>query len=153
MPFEDVTDCLVGNAVTEIRQGTHDPVIAPTDILLSHSDNERFHLRIDSRPTGIASVFGSIELVRDQPAVPGQNGVGLGHTRYPGQSLAAESFADLGERGSLRIRETQTRRQLRAENAVFGGQVLVLEEQFLIDQAGHVRQQADPAILFHAVGS
>jgi hypothetical protein len=46
----------------------------------------------------------------------------------------------------------QARWQLRPQDAIFGGQVFVLKKQFLIDQAGDVGQQADPAILFHAEG-
>jgi hypothetical protein len=35
------------------------------------------------------------------------------------------------------------------QDAIFGRQVFVLEEEFLIDQAGHVRQQPGPGVLFH----
>jgi hypothetical protein len=72
--------------------------------------------------------------------VPGQDGIWLCDTGHLNQSLAPESFADLGERGPLWIGQTQSRRQVSPQDAVFRSQVLVLEEQFLIDQASHVRQ-------------
>jgi len=55
MPFEHVSDRLVSNVVAQIRQGTGNPVVPPTAILLSHPDNESFQLQIDSRPAGIAA--------------------------------------------------------------------------------------------------
>jgi len=119
MPFEHVSDRLASNGVAQIRQGTGNPVVPPTAILLSHPDNESFHLRIDSRPAGIASAPGSIELLCDQPSIPSENGVRFGYAGYSGQSLAPESFPDLGERRSLQIGKTQTRWQLRPQDAIF----------------------------------
>ena len=152
MPFEHVSDRLVRNLVAQIRQGTDNPVVPPTAILLSHPDDESFQSRIDARPAGIASAPGSVELLCNELSVPSQNGVGFGHAGYLGQSLAPESLPDLGKRGSLRILKAQTPRQLCPQDAIFGGQVFVLKKQFLIDQTGYVGQQADPAILFHAEG-
>ncbi len=150
MPLQDVPHSLVRDRIAEIGQRTNDPVVSPTAILLSHPDDESFHFQIDSRPTGIGSAFGSVELLCDMLSVSSQNGVGFGHASYLGQSFASESLTDLGERGPLRIGKTQTRRQLRPQDAVFSGQIFVLKEQFLIDQTGDVGQQTDPAILFHA---
>jgi hypothetical protein len=36
-----------------------------------------------------------------------------------------------------------------AQNSIFSRQVFILEEQFLVDQAGHVGEQAYPFVLFH----
>jgi hypothetical protein len=38
---------------------------------------------------------------------------------------------------------------MRAQDPVLSRQILVLEKQFLIDQAGHIRQQAHPFVFFH----
>jgi hypothetical protein len=103
MPSEHVSDRLVRNVITEIRQGTNDPVVSPTAILLSHPDDESFHFRIDSRPTGIGSAFGSVELLCDELSVPSQDGVGFGHASYLRQSFASESLTDFRERGPLRM--------------------------------------------------
>jgi hypothetical protein len=70
--------------VAQIRQGGGNPVVPPTAILLSHPDNESFHLRIDARPAGIASTPESVELLCDRPSVPSQNGLGFGRAGYSG---------------------------------------------------------------------
>ena len=36
-----------------------------------------------------------------------------------------------------------------AQNSILGSQILVLDEQFLVDEAGNVREQAYPFALFH----
>jgi hypothetical protein len=42
--------------------------------------------------------------------------------------------------------------RLGVKDAISSGQALVLKKQFLIDHAGDVGRQANPAILFHAEG-
>ena len=42
--------------------------------------------------------------------------------------------------------------QVCPQNPVLGCQIFVLEEKFLIDQAGHIRQQPRPRVLFHIEG-
>jgi hypothetical protein len=64
--------------------------------------------------------------------------------------FASESFADLSQRATLRIRQAQPCWQVRAENAVLRRQVLVLQEQFLVHQPGDIRQQTSPLIAVHA---
>jgi hypothetical protein len=49
------------------------------------------------------------------------------------QSFASESLADLSQRASLRIRQPQPW-QVRPENSILRSQVLVLKEEFLVDQ-------------------
>ena len=40
--------------------------------------------------------------------------------------------------------------QMGAQNPVLRGQTIVFEEQFLVDQTGHVRQQSQPLVVLHA---
>jgi hypothetical protein len=103
MAFEHVSHRLVRNVVAEIRQGTGNAVVPPTAVLLSHPDNESFQLRIDSPAWRDSSALGSVELLGNEVPVPSQNGVGFGHAGHLVQTFAAESFPDLGERGSLQI--------------------------------------------------
>jgi hypothetical protein len=65
------------------------------------------------------------------------------------QRLSPEALTNLGERGPFRIRQPQAGWQVCPQNLVLGCQVLVLEEQFLIDQAGHIHQQSRPRVRFH----
>src|SRR5262245_61578679 len=87
---------------------------------------------------------GAVELLRDQPPIPTENGVRFGNLRDILQSFAAESLRDLGQCGSLRVRQPEPGRQMGSEDAVLGRQVFVAQQQFLIDEAGHEGQQACP---------
>jgi hypothetical protein len=49
----------------------------------------------------------------------------------------------------FRIGQAQSRGQVCAQNSIFCCQVFILEEQFLVDQAGHVGEQTYPFVLFH----
>ena len=90
--------------MTQIGQRTGDPVVAPTPVLACKTDYQRLEFRKDPRAAGVGALPRPVELLRHQPAIPGENGIRLGNARDLLQSFAAESFGDLGERGSLRIR-------------------------------------------------
>jgi hypothetical protein len=95
--------------------------------------------------------LGTVELVGDEPPVPGEDAVRFGHASHLVQSFASESLADLSQRASLRIRRPQPCWQARPENSILRGQVLVLKEEFLVDQPCYIRQQTSPMIaVFHA---
>ena len=54
------------------------------------------------------------------------------YTRDVFQCFAAKPFADLGQCGFLRISEPQPSRQMCSQDKVLGGQVFVLQQQFLV---------------------
>src|SRR6476620_6143213 len=60
-----------------------------------------------------------------------QDSVGPGHSWDFAENLAAQAMADLAERGSLGVRELQSTFQLRLQDEVFGGQIIVPRQQFL----------------------
>jgi hypothetical protein len=74
---------------------------------------------------------------------------GLGDTGDLLKSRAAESLGDLGEGRALGIREAQTGRKMSSEDAILRCQVLILKQEFLIDQAGDVGQQTSPFVVCH----
>src|SRR5258705_5118459 len=76
-------------------------------------------------------------------------GIGFGDAGNLLESSATEPLADLTERGSLGIGKAHTGREARPQNAGFGGEVFVLEQQPLVHQAGDVRQQARPLVFLH----
>jgi len=86
----------------------------------------------------------SVELLSNEAPIPAENGVWFGHLRDLMQRFAAKPLGDLGQGSSLRIRQPQPGGQLGAENAILGDQVLVAQQQFLVDQSGHERQQPCP---------
>ena len=80
--------------------------------------------------------FGAVEFTGNESPIPGKDGIWLGDTGDLLKSRAAESLADLGEGGALGIREAQAGWKVSSEDAILRCQVLILEHQFLIDQAG-----------------
>ena len=62
---------------------------------------------------------------------------------------ATESLADLGKGGALGIRKAHTGWKVRPEDAIFCDQILILEQEFLIDQAGDVRQEPSQFVVWH----
>ena len=83
--------------MTEIAQRTGDPIVAPTGVLLGHTDDQRLDRRINARASRIGATLGAIELAGDQTTIPVENGVGLGDTRYIGEEPAAEPIANFSK--------------------------------------------------------
>ena len=90
------------------------------------------------------AAFGAVELAGNQPPIPRQDGVRLGCAGHLLQSFAPKSFSDLGQCAPLWIGEPESGRQACSQNAVLGGQVLILQQQLLIDEARHKGQKACP---------
>ena len=79
---------------------------------------------------------------------------GLGRAGYLLQSFASHSLSDLGQGAPLRIGEPESARQVGSQDAVLSGQVLILQQQLLIDQARHKSQKTCPmASVAHVEGS
>ena len=79
---------------------------------------------------------------------------GLAVQAYLLEPFASESLSDLSQRVPLRIGEPESGRQACSQNAVLGAQVLVLQQQFLVDEARHKGQKAGPIDGFaHVDGS
>src|SRR5262245_13422596 len=136
--------------MAEVGQRANDPVVTPAGVLPGHADNEGFDSGVDARSAWIRAAFGSVELLYDQPSVPGEDGVGFGHVSYLLQSFASESFANVSQRATLRIRQVQQCRQVCAENTVLRSEVFVLQKQFLVHQPRDISQQPSPLIAIHA---
>ena len=93
--------------------------------------------------------MGAVEFAANEPAVPGEDGIGFGDTGDLLKGGAAESFTDLSEGGSLGIREAHTGGKVGSEDAILGCEVLILEQEFLIDQASDIRQQSRLFVFRH----
>ena len=50
---------------------------------------------------------------------------------------------------SFGIRKADTGGKMSAEDTILGCEVFMLEQEFLIDQPGDVRQQPSPFVLWH----
>jgi hypothetical protein len=65
------------------------------------------------------------------------------------KTLAHSLWLAPGEGGALGIREPQRSGKVSSEDAILGSKILILEQEFLIDQAGDVGQQASPFVVCH----
>jgi hypothetical protein len=77
------------------------------------------------------------------------DGIGFGDTGDLLKRSPAEPFADFSEGGSLGIRKAYTGGKVSAEDAILSCEVFILEQEFLIDQSGDVRQQPSPFVVWH----
>lgn len=65
--------------MVEIFNGTRNAIVTPGQVLSRHLHDKFSDFAADRRTAGILPALGAVELAGDQPAIPGQNGVGLGH--------------------------------------------------------------------------
>jgi hypothetical protein len=100
-------------------------------------------------PAGNITEFGAVEFAGNEPPVPGEDGIGFGDTGDLLKRSPAEPLADFSEGGSLGIRKRHTGWKVTAENAILSCEVFILEQEFLIDQPGDVRQQPSPFVVWH----
>ncbi len=120
MLLEDIPYALVTERVSQIRQGSHDAVIAPGAVLAGHPHHQVFDLFGDARTAKGLGDLDTITLLGRACAVPSQDSVGLSHRRNLFQSLFAELLAQLGECFAIAVREGHTAADLLAENTILG---------------------------------
>jgi hypothetical protein len=134
---------LIRNLVPQIGQRPGDPVIAPVPVLAGHANDQFLDLSLDPGPAR-ASTRRTIELVGDELTIPAKDGVRSGYGSDVGENLATQAMTDLAEHASLGVRELQPTFQLRLEDAVLDGKILVPRQQFLVHRPRHVGQDARP---------
>src|SRR5262245_10545899 len=66
----------------------HNPLIAPGAVLLGHANHQFLNCPLDPG-SAWASMLRAIELARDEPPVPTQNGIRQSGSRYVAECLAA----------------------------------------------------------------
>ena len=93
---------------------------------------------LDWCTAGLAARFGAVKFLSHHLAIPGEKGIGSGDTRDLLQAFASYALADFRP---LAIGEPPAWLQTRLQNAVLGRQVLILEQELLVDQTGHVGQK------------
>jgi hypothetical protein len=94
-------------------------------------------------------MLGAVELAGNEPAIPSQDGLWLGDQGHVRQIFPAETLADLSECAPLRVGESELCGEVGAEDSVLGDEVFALEEQALIDQTCHIREQSCPFVVLH----
>jgi hypothetical protein len=104
MAFEDVADCLVADRIAQVRQSTHDAVIAPRAILSGHPHHQILDLLTDAGTSNRRARQGVNRLVHEL-TMPGEDGVGLRNRGDLCQSLLPELVPHVGEGCALYIGE------------------------------------------------
>jgi hypothetical protein len=87
--------------MAQIGQGSHDPVIAPAANFSGHSHDKIDNFSRYRRSARRFAKLRAIELLRNEPTIPGEYRLRLGDNSNFAESLTAETLADFGERGSL----------------------------------------------------
>jgi hypothetical protein len=82
-------------------------------------------------------------------AVPSEDGIGFGDKGDLLQGTATEALADLSESGSLGIGKAQSGWKVRSQDAILRDEILILKQELLIDEPGHIRQQSSPLVVGH----
>jgi len=86
----------------------------------------------------------AIELARDEPSVPSQNGFRQSGSRYVAECLAAQSMTNLAELRSLGVRELRPTLQLASQDLVLSGEIFIPQQQFLVHRPADVGQDTCP---------
>jgi hypothetical protein len=144
VPFQDVAHRLVANMIAQVRQGTHNAIIAPRTILSGHPHHEVFDLFHNARAANRLRGLGTIALPIRACAVPGKDGVGLGNRRNLCQGLLTQLLADLSECFAIAIRELHATTDLLTENTIFCYQVPTAKPEFFVNGLGNRPQQFLP---------
>src|SRR5499426_842438 len=131
------------NFKPQIGQRPHNPLIAPGAVLLGHANNQFLNCLVDPG-SAWASMLRAIELARDEPSVPSQNGIRQSGSRYVAECLAAQSTTNLAELRSLGVRELRPTLQLASQDLVLSGEIFIPQQQLLIHRPADVGQDACP---------
>jgi hypothetical protein len=94
------------------------------------------------RTTRPVALLRAVKLLGDQRAVPGENGVGFHNGRDLLQSLPPELFPNLFQALALAVAQPHATLKLVAEDTVFGDQIGIAQQEFLVHCSGDVGKQA-----------
>ena len=93
--------------------------------------------------------LGTIALPIRACAVPGKDGVGLGHRRHLCQGLLAQLLAHRGECVAIALRELHATRDLLTEQVILGDQVRITQPELLVNRRGDRPEQFLPVHTSH----
>ena len=104
----------------EIGQGSNDAVVSPPGILSGEAHDEGFQFRCDAGPAWGGAELRAVKFAGNEPPVPGEDGIGFGHTGDLLKRIPTEPFADFSEGRSFGIRKAHTGGKVSAEDAILG---------------------------------
>ena len=98
----------------------------------------------------LSAILGTMELPRDELAVPSEYRLRPHDACYPFKRSLAELFSDLSQGSPLAVGQAQTALELISKNSILGNELLVPLEQLLINRSRDVGQHSRPV---HRVSS
>jgi hypothetical protein len=99
--LQNIANRLIGDLMAETGERPGYEVIAQARILVCNAHDQLFQLRAQFWPTGIGTPLRTVELLRNDAPIPGQDCIGLGNAGDFGQALAPKPFADFGQVSSF----------------------------------------------------
>ncbi len=106
----------------EVREGSTQRCLTEEDYSVEAFGFHRAH------PAGLTALFRAVELLGDQAAMPGENGLRRDDGCNLREDLAAEPLTDLGQFSTFSVAELETAADLSTQNAILRGEVLATEE-------------------------
>src|SRR5438128_1103243 len=112
---ENVTTSLIADVVAQLSESAGNAVVAPGAILLGHLDDQVFELLVDTGSPHGLSLLRTIEFLRHQLTMPGENRVGFDDGGDFCQGLLAELLDDLSQDRAFGVGPLNTPRNLLAQ--------------------------------------
>jgi hypothetical protein len=131
--FEDVPDGLGTDGMPEMFQRPSNTVIAPAPVLSGYPHHQGFQCPVGLRAAWCVLLLRPVNLLGDELAMPGENGVGLDNRGNFLQRLLTQLPAGHGQGLTLAIVQAHTTLRPLAENLVLRHQVFIAQQQLLID--------------------
>ena len=100
---------------------------------MRHAHDQRFQRWIDGGTPRSLALRGAVTLLGDKFAVPAKKRVGCDDGGHFLHGWLPQPLTDFGQRLAFASRQPHTARDLVAKHTIFGHEVLVAQEQFLID--------------------
>ena len=107
--------------------------------------DEGFDFGDEAWTSRVGAMLRSVEFAGDQTTIPGKDCFRFRNRGDFGETLPAKPFTDFGERRALGVGKWHSSGDVRAKDSILRKEVFALQEQALIDHAGHVCPQPCPS--------
>src|SRR5262245_18213482 len=95
MPLQDVPHGLVADTIAQMRERSSDAIIGPRAILLGHAHYQRLQFLADLWSPKSLALLGTVKLLSNSGAVPGQDRIGWDEVRNLFQYALAHPLPNL----------------------------------------------------------
>ena len=151
MAAKNVADRLIRDVMAEIGERADDPIVTPAAVLSAPSGRSALRSRVDCAAVPGRSDVWSRRTSGRSAGDTRRGWCPVWRRRRPLRGACGPAACQFRRAWTARSRRAADRAgQVRAQDPILRGQVFALEQQALIHQTCHVRQQPCPAIVLHA---